>query len=81
MGHNIEAKIFIDGKFIRQSPLIRHKMNYGKHRFHLAAPDGRVKMFQIEIESGKEYVYIWSFGDKSCTKRLEKPNLTPVFTD
>ena len=47
----------------------------------MATPDGGVKMFQIEVESGKEYVYVWSFANKSWSKRQDKPHFTPVFKD
>lgn len=55
------AMVFIDGKFVRNVPLFRHKLTYGKHRVHLVHKDGRAKKFGVDIRSGTDHAYNWSF--------------------
>jgi serine/threonine protein kinase len=55
------AKVFIDGKFIRNAPLYRYSLKTGSHQVHLAHSDGRVKRFEVTVQENQESIFLWSF--------------------
>ena len=65
---DVQAKIFIDGKFIRNAPLIKHKVSSGKHRIIIAAADGKKKMFNLNAEDTITYMRAWSFNSNQWNK-------------
>ena len=68
---DVQAKIFIDGKFIRQAPLIKHKVSSGKHRIIIASEDGKRKMFNLDAEDAVSYVRAWSFTTNTWSKNTQ----------
>jgi hypothetical protein len=48
------ATIYIDGRRVDVTPLIKHPLSPGSHRVRAVLKDGRKKSFTIDIESGKQ---------------------------
>ena len=69
---DVQAKIFIDGKLIRSSPLFKYTMKSGKHRVYISHPDGRIKKFEVDMKPATEMIFMWSFAEKRWLKKDEK---------
>jgi hypothetical protein len=73
-----ESKVFIDGKFVRNAPIFKHKLQPGEHRIHLAptqAPtegEYAVQVIPLNVKSGISYTYQWSFSEKKWLIRTAK---------
>jgi hypothetical protein len=47
------AKVYIDGKFIDDTPIVDHELPAGKHTVRAVSSSGSVKTFPVVVESGK----------------------------
>jgi hypothetical protein len=59
------AKVFINGQFERDAPLINHPLNSGEYRITLARSSDvtQRKVFHAVINSGQTRLYHWSFEE------------------
>ena len=57
------AKVYVDGKFIRTTPLFRHLVPAGAREIELRAKDGRTHVFKLNIRDGADLNRVWSFED------------------
>ncbi|MEC7986669.1 MAG: serine/threonine-protein kinase [Myxococcota bacterium] len=62
---DVTSRVYIDGKFVRSAPLVKHKLPLGKHRFTIANENGDRKNFSFTVQDGYFYLYQWSFYDNS----------------
>jgi hypothetical protein len=54
------AEIYIAGQFVQRAPL-RQQMPPGRYAINVVAEDGRRRMFEVDIESGKRVKRVWDF--------------------
>jgi hypothetical protein len=54
---NPYANIFIDGKSMGPTPIIKHPLSPGVHRVKAAPQSGKVKFLTITIESGEVFTH------------------------
>jgi hypothetical protein len=57
------ARVIVDGKFIRMSPLYQHEVEAGPHSISLISEDGRKKTFPLEVPGGGDARRVWSFEE------------------
>ncbi|MBN2798379.1 MAG: protein kinase [Deltaproteobacteria bacterium] len=62
------AEVYVDGKFIRNIPLVRREFDAGHHIVTIVAMDGRRKSFDLELVAGEEVRKVWDF-DRGEWKR------------
>ena len=55
------AKVYLDGKFLRATPVTR-RLDAGDYQVRLVASGGRAKAFPVHLESGETARRIWDFG-------------------
>ncbi|MGC6509958.1 MAG: serine/threonine protein kinase [Myxococcota bacterium] len=60
------AKIFINGQYVREAPLINYALTEGEHRIILARSSDvtQRKVFHAVIQSGQNRLYHWSFEEE-----------------
>jgi serine/threonine protein kinase len=56
------SKVFVDGKFVRFTPLFRSQLPAGTHQVELRTEQGEVHRFTVEISQGKVINRVWSFN-------------------
>lgn len=59
------AKVIVDGRFIRESPLFRHELPAGDHVVVLIAPDGESHSFKVNVPADGQVRRVWSFEVKA----------------
>ena len=57
------AKVYIDGDFVRNTPLFRHTVPSGARMIELKAKDGRTHQFRLNVRKGAEINRVWSFEE------------------
>jgi hypothetical protein len=57
------AKVYIDGEFVRNTPLFRHTIPSGAREVELRAKDGRSHSFRLNVRNGSEINRVWSFEE------------------
>lgn len=55
------CEVYVDGKYIRTVPLMKHELPSGTHLVTLVAPDGRRKSFEVDVPEGGEVRKLWDF--------------------
>jgi hypothetical protein len=58
------AVVFIDGKKIKSVPLLDYKISAGSHNIVIAKDGANKETFQVLVQNGYTYIYVWSFFDK-----------------
>jgi hypothetical protein len=53
--------VYIDGRYVKRAPIVKHEMTPGPHNITFAAADGRQHAFEIVVESGEEQRFVWDF--------------------
>ncbi|MFT6142169.1 MAG: serine/threonine-protein kinase [Myxococcota bacterium] len=61
IGARQPAEVYIDGRYIRQVPLVRGELSSGSHLITIQALDGRKKVFEVDMEAGEELRKVWDF--------------------
>ncbi len=60
------TKVYVDGRFVNNSPLIRHKLAVGIHAVKLANPDFNIsEKFSVHIKAGENKQVIKNFSTGS----------------
>ena len=57
------AKVYVDGEFVRTTPLFRHTVPSGAREIELKTKDGRSHTFKLNVRKGAELNRVWSFGE------------------
>ncbi len=57
------ARVYIDGEFVRTTPVFRKKVSAGARQIELRTSDGRTHRFQLEVRDGADLNRVWSFED------------------
>ncbi|MGB0641049.1 MAG: PEGA domain-containing protein, partial [Myxococcota bacterium] len=55
------ARVSIDGKFVRTTPVFRHTVKAGAREVSLKASDGRSHSFTLDVRDGADISRVWSF--------------------
>ena len=55
------AEVYVDGQFIRKTPLVRREFPAGRHMVTIVATDGRRKQFEIDLKAGEDLRRVWDF--------------------
>ena len=55
------AEVYIDGRYVRATPLVRREISAGEHIITIVASDGRRKAFALDVEAGTEVRRVWDF--------------------
>lgn len=55
------ARVYVDGAFVRVTPLFQHELPAGTHTITLEAEDGRRATFPVEVPAGRESRAVWDF--------------------
>jgi serine/threonine protein kinase len=55
------ARVSIDGKFVRTTPVFRHTVKAGAREVTLKAGDGRSHSFTLDVRDGADISRVWSF--------------------
>lgn len=55
------AKVWVDGEFVRHTPMYRTPLSAGHHAVRLETDDGRTYAFQVRVRAGAETNRVWSF--------------------
>lgn len=61
IGASLRARVFVDGSFVRDTPLFQHTLPSGSHAVMLVAEDGRRTTFGVQVPSGGEARAVWDF--------------------
>ncbi len=56
-----KSRVFIDGSFIKHTPLFRHEMPAGRHVVQLKTDDGRETRFIVDVVQDDELRRVWHF--------------------
>lgn len=62
------AEVFVDGKFIRATPVVKMEFEAGHHIVTIVAKDGRRKSVDLELPPGEQVSRVWDF-DRGEWKR------------
>ena len=57
------ARVYVDGEFIRTTPVFRLEVDAGSREIELRAKDGRVHRFQLSVRDGADLNRVWSFEE------------------
>jgi len=57
------AKVLVDGKYVRYTPLFKHELPVGAHSVELATDDGRSKRFRVDVAAEGEVRRVWLFDE------------------
>jgi hypothetical protein len=55
------SRVYIDGEFVRKTPLFRRVTAAGVRNIELRAQDGRTHRFDLMVKSGADLNRVWSF--------------------
>jgi len=55
------SKVFVDGQFVRFTPLFRAELPVGDHAIELRTEAGEVHTFTVEVLQGQSVNRVWSF--------------------
>jgi len=55
------SKVFVDGRFVRFTPLFRAELPVGDHAIELRTEAGEVHTFTVEVLQGQSVNRVWSF--------------------
>jgi serine/threonine protein kinase len=58
------ARVVVDGRFVRYTPLFKYEIPPGAHTVELTAEDGRTKRFRVDVAEGAEVRKVWLFDDQ-----------------
>jgi len=58
-----KAKVYIDGEFVRNTPLFRHMVSAGARNVELRTADGRSHQFRLNVRDGANINRVWSFEE------------------
>ncbi len=61
------SKVFVDGVFVRFTPLFRAELPAGTHTLELRTEAGEVHSFTVDVVSGKVLTRVWSFDQGAWT--------------
>jgi serine/threonine protein kinase len=56
------SKVFVDGAFVRFTPLFRSELPVGPHQIELRTEAGEVHRFTVEVVQGRVVNRVWSFN-------------------
>jgi len=59
------SKLYIDGKYIQDTPLNNYAVPVGSRKIRLVPPDGAPKSFDVFVEEDRLTVKIWNFETQS----------------
>jgi serine/threonine protein kinase len=59
------AKVIVDGRFIRESPLFRYELPAGDHVVVLITPEGQSHSFKVQVPPDGSVRRVWSFETNS----------------
>jgi hypothetical protein len=68
IGARQDAEVYLDGEFVRTSPIYHYEASPGVHVVTIQALDGRRKTFEVTVEGGLESRHVWDF-DRGEWKR------------
>ena len=57
------ARVYVDGEFIRTTPVFRLEVDAGSRQVELRAKDGRTHRFQLGVRDGADLNRVWSFEE------------------
>ena len=57
------SRVFVDGTFIKHTPLFRHELSVGRHVVVLKADDGRETRFVVDVVESTEVRRVWHFDE------------------
>jgi serine/threonine protein kinase len=57
------ARVYVDGEFIRTTPVFRMQVDAGSRQIELRAKDGRTHRFQLSVRDGADLNRVWSFEE------------------
>ncbi len=57
------AKVYIDGEFVRTTPLFRHTVPSGARNVELRTKDGKSHQFRLNVRNGADINRVWSFEE------------------
>ena len=57
------ARVYIDGEFVRTTPVFRLQVDAGTRQIELRAKDGRTHRFQLSVPDGADLNRVWSFEE------------------
>ena len=55
------SKVFLDGVFVRFTPLYRSELPAGTHTVELRTEQGDVHRFTVDVQEGQVVSRVWSF--------------------
>jgi serine/threonine protein kinase len=58
-----KAKVYIDGDFVRSTPLFRYTIPAGARDIELRTADGRSHQFRLNVRDGADINRVWSFEE------------------
>jgi len=57
------ARVYVDGEFVRTTPVFRFQVDAGSRQIELRAKDGRTHRFQLSVRDGADLNRVWSFEE------------------
>lgn len=57
------ARVYVDGEFIRTTPVFRLEVDAGSRQIELRAKDGRTHRFPLGVRDGADLNRVWSFEE------------------
>ncbi len=61
VGARQDGEVYVNGRFVRKVPLLKHELPPGDHTVLIVASDGRRKQFEVSLETGVELRRVWDF--------------------
>ena len=55
------GEVYVDGSYVRKTPLAKKEFPAGSHTVTIVAEDGRKKTFEVELNDGELQKWIWDF--------------------